>query len=232
LVRFLGRLLTLALLGSAVALSAGEKAQAQKLVPLQLKLPEPIPLSDSNAPSRKVSKLTELAPPRGETPFMVPEGLKNVSLNRTVTSSDTEPIIGELKQITDGDKKDENESLVELNGGKVWVQIDLVESHQIYAIVMWHSFKIPRVYYDVVVQVSDDATFSKNVTTLFDNSAGPGKDLLYLESHEGKLVDGKDVKARFVRCYSNGNTSNEQNHYLEVEVWGRPVASRLSELEF
>jgi len=31
------------------------------------------------------------------------------------------------------------------------------------------------------------------------------------------------VKGRYVRLYSNGNTANRLNHYIEVEVWGKPA---------
>ena len=37
------------------------------------------------------------------------------------------------------------------------------------------------------------------------------------------MVDAKGVSARYVRLYSNGNTSDELNHYTEVEVYGKPV---------
>ena len=37
---------------------------------------------------------------------------------------------------------------------------------------------------------------------------------------EGRLFDLKGVKARYVRLYSNGNTTNDLNHYVEVEVYG------------
>jgi hypothetical protein len=30
------------------------------------------------------------------------------------------------------------------------------------------------------------------------------------------------VKGRYVRLYSNGNTTNDLNHYVEVEVHGSP----------
>jgi hypothetical protein len=66
------------------------------------------------------------------------------------------------------------------------------------------------------------------VTTLFnndhDNTAGfgAGKDMAYVETSEGKLIDAKGVKARYVRLSSNGNTTSELNHYVEVEVFGQP----------
>jgi len=33
----------------------------------------------------------------------------------------------------------------------------------------------------------------------------------------------KGVKGQYVRLYSMGNNSNDQNHYLEVEVYGKPA---------
>jgi hypothetical protein len=45
----------------------------------------------------------------------------------------------------------------------------------------------------------------------------------YVETSEGRLVDAKGVKGRFIRLYSNGNTANELNHYIEVEVFGKPA---------
>jgi hypothetical protein len=65
------------------------------------------------------------------------------------------------------------------------------------------------------------------VTTLFNNDyddsakMDKGKDSPYVESRYGLLVDGKGTKGRYVRLYSNGNTSNEMNHYIEVEVFGK-----------
>jgi len=36
-------------------------------------------------------------------------------------------------------------------------------------------------------------------------------------------VDGKGGIARYVRLYSNGSNANALNHYVEVEVFGRPA---------
>ena len=111
---------------------------------------------------------------------------------------------------------------------RIGVQIDLGASHPLHAILVWHYHSQARVYRDVVVQVSDDATFKKGVTTVFnndhDNSAklGGGPDKEYIEVAEGKLIDPKGVKGRYVRLLSNGNTTNDLNHYVEVEVYGSP----------
>ena len=80
-----------------------------------------------------------------------------------------------------------------------------------------------------MVRTADDPDFITNVKTLFnndhDNSSGlgVGKDKEYIETNTGKLVPGKSTKARYLRLYSNGNTSNELNHYIEVDVYGKPA---------
>ena len=81
----------------------------------------------------------------------------------------------------------------------------------------------------MIVQVADDADFIKNVRTVYsndqDNSTklGIGKERPYIETYLGKLIDAKGVKARYVRLYSSGNTANDLNHYVEVEVFGKPA---------
>jgi len=169
-------------------------------------------------------------PPEGKRPdFMVPKGTTNLALKKPVTSSDTRPIIGELKYVTDGKKEGTEDCYVELGPMTQWVQIDLGEPARIYALFLWHYFREARSYRDVIVQVADDAEFTKNVRTVYnndqDNSAhkGVGKDRPYIETNLGKLIDAKGVTARYVRVYSSGNTANDLNHYVEVEVFGRPT---------
>ncbi len=198
-----------------------------KLVPLAVKLPKP--LFEGTPKNIKPAPTLEKYDERPRPPFMVPEGCVVLSLNKKVTSSDPEPIIGELRQVTDGDKEGSDGSYVELAPGKQWVQVDLGAPAAIYAVIVWHYHAQGRVYHDVVVQVADDADFIENVRTLynndFDNSSGLGigKDLEYIDDSRGRLIDGKGEKARYVRCYSRGNTSNDMNHYIEVEVHGKPA---------
>lgn len=163
-------------------------------------------------------------------PFMAPKGTSNVAAGKPVTSS-APPVHGELKQVTDGDKRYARTSLVELPEGVQWVQIDLEKETAIYAILVWHFHEGKRVYFDVIVQVSNDKEFKDKVTTIYnndcDNSAGLGlgKDNEYVEDYKGRLMDAKGVPARFVRLYTKGNTGDELNHYVEVEVFGIPKAS-------
>jgi hypothetical protein len=103
-------------------------------------------------------------PAQGRRPdFMVPAGTVNLALNKTVTSSDANPILGEIKFVTDGSKRGTEDAFVELAPLQQWVQIDLGKPSNIYALYLWHFFREARSYHDVIVQVSDDADFSKNV---------------------------------------------------------------------
>ncbi|MFO8012315.1 MAG: hypothetical protein R6X20_03310, partial [Phycisphaerae bacterium] len=162
-------------------------------------------------------------------PFLIPEGCTNVAKDKPVTSSDSMPIIGELDLVTDGDKEGTDGSYVELGPGLQWIQIDLKQTCEIYAILFWHYHAEGRVYHDVVIQVSDDPDFIEGVKTVlnndYDNSSGLGigKDLEFIEDYRGRLVDAGGVKGRYLRMYSAGNTSNDQNHYIEVEVYGKPA---------
>ena len=154
----------------------------------------------------------------------------NLAKGKKVTASDPDPVTGTLDLVTDGDKSADEGSWVELGPGKQWVQIDLGADAAISAVWVWHFHSQARAYLDVVVQISEDADFKTGVTTIFNNDAGnelglgAGKDYAYVETYEGRLMDAKGVKGRYVRLYSKGNTTNKLNHYIEVEVFGKPAA--------
>jgi len=198
----------------------------QEKVVLELKLPKPMFVgTPRNIRSPNLEKITG----KKRRPFYVPKGTELLSLDKPVTGSETEPIIGELEFVTDGEKSGEEGYFVELGPGVQYVQIDLEGSYHLHAILIWHYHSQARVYRDVVVQISDDPDFITGVKTLFnndhDNSSGlgVGKDKEYIEVNEGRLIDPRGVTIRYVRLYSRGNTSNDMNHYVEVEVYGTPV---------
>lgn len=200
--------------------------QAADRKELKLQLPKPMFIgTPTNIKSANLEVIT--GKPRG--PFMVPAGTKLLSLKRPVKASDMQPVIGELEMITDGEKDGGDGYFIELGPGKQWVQIDLGGSYALHAILAWHYHSQARVYRDVIVQVSDDKDFLKGVQTIFNNDhdntsgIGVGKDKEYIEVAEGRLFDPKGAKGRYVRLYSSGNTSNDLNHYVEIEVFGTPI---------
>lgn len=204
-----------------------QKKDDPNLVPVEFKLPKPA----FKGTPKHVPPGTNLEKPRkGPRPeFRAPKGTKNVSAGRPVTASDNEPIVGEIKFVTDGDKSADEGSYVELGPGLQHVQIDLKKKCRIHAILIWHYHMNARVYHDVVVQVADDADFITNVRTLFnndhDNSSGLGlgRDKEYWETYEGKLINAQGAVARYVRLYSNGSTTDDQNHYVEVDIYATPA---------
>ena len=200
--------------------------QAQSLKPLNIALPQSMFVG-----TPQNFKIDNLEKPLGHLrpPFLAPEGTINAALKKLIKSSDDEPIIGEIELINDGDKEASEGSFIELGPGQQNITIDLKGRYVIYAIIVWHFHQSARVYKDVVVQVSDDPDFVVGVSTVFNNDMdnslglGVGNNLHYVETNEGKLIDSKGVEGRYVRLYSNGNTFNDLNHYIEVEIYGKPV---------
>ncbi len=202
------------------------KAPDVKMVPIPLELPKPMFVGTPQ--NLRVPNLQKpLGKPR--PPFYAPEGTTNVAAGKSISSSDEEPVIGEIEMITDGDKDASDGSFVELGPFEQYVTVDLGAEHEIYAVVVWHFHKQPRVYFDVVTQLSNDPDFVTGVTTVFNNDIdnslglGLGSDMHYVETSEGKLIDAKGSKARYVKLHSNGNNANELNHFIEVEVYGKPI---------
>lgn len=199
-------------------------------IPLDIEYPRPMFIS-TPCDFRQVPNLQK--PRHGHRPeFLVPPGTSNVALGKPVSSSDDNPVIGRLSMITDDNKQMKGVAdcgYVELEPPLQHVTIDLQHPHEIFAIVVWHYPLLPTVYFDVVVRIADDPDCTRNVRTLFnndiDNSAGlgVGDDKHYIETNEGKLIDARGHKARYVRLYSNGSTRSELNHYAEVAVYGRLV---------
>jgi hypothetical protein len=214
--------------GLIVTLLSSWGLAADDKVELKVEFPEEV--LAGTPPEVLILLFPGLVAPSEEMPkFMVPKGTTNVALKKKVTSSDSNPILGELAFITDGKKTGSEESFVELAPMKQWVQIDLGKPHAIYAAWVWHYFREARSYHDIILQVSDDPKFEKGVKTVYsndqDNSAkmGIGKRRPYIDTNLGWMLDAKGAKGRFVRLYSNGNTANDLNHYVEVELFGKPV---------
>lgn len=211
----------------------GEKEQENSeskdkdLEEIEFDLPKPIFVG--TPPAEEAPDYVEIIP-EDRPVFKAPKGVKNVALEKEVTASD-EPFIGDLEQITDGDKEATDGSYVILGFDVQWVQIDLEEEHEIYGLLYWFFHADPRHFRDVVVQASNDADFVEGVTTIFnndrDNSAGQGvgKQKEYYEEARGRLLDlnKKPVKARYIRIYSNGSSADDQNYHTEIEIYGKPV---------
>jgi hypothetical protein len=219
--------LSTGLLAVLVCFWADRPAAAEALAPLPVKLP--MPAYRSTPPEMPRSPHIEPLPDKPRPPFLAPAGVQNVALNKKVTSSDKNPIAGALSQITDGDKDAIDDAVVEMHKNVQWVQIDLEQDFNIYALVLWHDHRYLQVFRCVVAQAADDPDFTKNVQTLFNNDIentaglGIGRDKQYFETNQGKLIDARGIQARYLRFYSKGSNETALNCYTEIEVYGLPA---------
>ena len=226
---------TAGLVGAAAADSktghADSGGQPAENAPIAIELPAPFFAGTPLTYSSEHIEEPVLTP---RPPFLAPVGAAIISANKPVTSSTPNTVFGKLSMITDGEKGYQNDYLTELGNGPQWIQIDLGQLSEIYAVIVWHFHQGDRVYFDFAVRIADDAVFKTGVTTLYNNDydntsgIGIGHDKEYIEKAEGRLVpayqNGKATVGRYVRLYSNGNTTDQANHYVEVEVWGKPVS--------
>ena len=200
---------------------------AEEKVAIKFELPRP---HSSGTPKEIRSDNLEPDPGPGKlrAPIMVPVGFdKKLTTEETKVTTSEEAVTGENEFIVDGDKTPDATCMLQLPGGVQWVQLDLGAEKTVSAVCVWHDQGDDRVYKDVIVQLSNDATFKEGVTTIFNNDhdnsskVGKGTDKEYRERHDGRPIDGKLTKARYVRCYSNGSSSEPVNNYIEVEVFGK-----------
>ena len=213
--------------GANVLADDSSKAGSEKLVPLKIELPTPVFAgTPKEAPAGVDVEPTPKEPP---PPLMVPPDVHNVAPASKISSSDHGASAANLAKITDGNKGADSDSIVMLRKGLQWVQFDLGSPQEIFAIVFWHAHDIAKVYRSVIVQVADDADFTTNVRTLYNNDRantaglGAGTDRQYFESYLGRIVNAKGARGRYVRLYSHGSTDSALNEYTEVEIYARPA---------
>ena len=216
---------TLSLL--ALTCLAATTLLAEELVPLKPKLPAPAFIGTP----KDIPAGANIEPPstKPRPPLMIPADAKNIAPQSKISCTDSNVTAANLAKLSDGDKEAFDTSIVLLRKGVQYVQFDLGGAQEIFALVVWHSHDTPKIFKNVIVQVADNAEFTENLRTLFNNDLentsgrGVGTDRQYFESYEGRTVDAKGAKARYVRLYSKGSTDGAFNEYTEVEIYARPA---------
>ena len=214
------------LMAFSVAAAALYAFAADK-VAIKFEIPPP---HSSGTPKEVKSDNLEPDPGPGKyrAPIMVPAGFdKKLTTEDTVVTTSEEAVTGDNEYVVDADKTPDATCMLQLPGGVQWVQLDLGAEKTVSAVCVWHDQGDDRVYKDVIVQLSNDAKFATGVTTIFNNDhdntskLGKGTAKEYRERNDGRPIDGKMTKARYVRCYSAGSTSEPVNNYVEIEVFGK-----------
>lgn len=205
----------------------GAAAATEELAPLPIKIPLPSPLQLDVSDTKRDIGASDTNTHALRPPFLAPRGATNVALGKFVFSK-AKILHGSLRKITDGNKDFLDEDVVELDKGLQYVQVDLEQEFTLHAIVLWHDYRLEQKYHCVIIQIADDVKFTQRVRTVFNNDAandaglGRGQDEEYPETHEGRLIDAKREKARFLRWYSQGSSLTSLNCRQEIEVYGTP----------
>ena len=219
--------LTVAVLNLLLTPASQAADAANDQVALAIKLPAPA--FKGTPKDLQLGPNVEPISDKPRAPMMVPASLKNIAPGSKISCSDKNATADTLAKITDGDKDASDQSIIFLRKGTQWVQLDFGSPQESFAIVIWHAHNMAKVYHSVIVQVADDPDFIENVRTIFNNDAenksglGVGTNREYFETYEGKLLDAKGIKARYMRFYSKGSTESALNEYTELEVYGRPA---------
>ncbi len=209
----------------AIALSV-TAVMAEKVA---IKFELPAPHSSGTPKEIKSDNLEkDLGPGKLRPAIMVEKGFdKKLTTEDTKVTTSEEAVTGDNEYVVDGDKTPDATSMLQLPGGAQWVQLDLGAEHTISAVCVWHDQGDERVYKDMIVQISNDPKFIDGVQTIFNNDhdntlkLGKGKDKEYRERNDGRPIAANMTKGRYVRCYSNGSTSEPVNNYIEIEVFGK-----------
>lgn len=209
----------------ALFLTSSASAADEKEV---LKLALPAPTLKGTPEDLPKGDMIEPLSDKPRPAYMIAKGVQNVALSKAVTAS-VKPFTGELNQVTDGKKEAFDYDAVEMKKGTQWIQVDLGKAEAIQAVVMWHDHRYIQAMHDVIVQVADDAEFKNDVKTIFNNDVdnssglGVGTDKEYFETHEGKIVDAKGAKGRYVRAYTKGGSLSALNCWQEIEIYALPA---------
>ncbi|SFA82425.1 Fibronectin type III domain-containing protein [Cohnella sp. OV330] len=168
----------------------------------------------------------------------------NIALAKPVTTSGAVNPSGQpISGLTDGVKTRDAYSLYSVADGPKWAQLDLGKTYDIARLNIRNDWGASADAYryarDVVVQLSNDASFASGVVTVFNNDGdnssglGAGTDAEYMEPADGSgkdIVLADTVGARYVRYWANGHVRvngsvNTVDTPVEIEVYADPQDS-------
>lgn len=133
-----------------------------------------------------------------------------------------------LTQIFDGNKTNSEYSHFSSDTQRIssYLQFDLGDVYSLSEIKMWRYADGSRKYTNTIILVSEDEQFNtyevvyNSDVTNVHNLNLEANDEDYVEETTGKSFTANNVNARYVRMYMYGNTAGNQNHVVEIEVYG------------
>lgn len=102
--------------------------------------------------------------------------------------------------------------------GLHYVQIDLGAVYTVDKVKVWHFAMDGRIYHKTRTQISVNGT---TWTDIFSSTLQTE----YSETSAGRTYTFTPQSVRYVRDYLNGSTSNAEDHWVEIEAWGRSTTA-------
>jgi hypothetical protein len=131
----------------------------------------------------------------------------NIALGKTVTGNGNTT---DIERVADGNTA--TAYYYNAGSGESYVQVDLGAVSNLKKIVVWHYYSDNRTYHNTKTQISEDEI---DWITVFDSGVS-GE---YAETSEGHTIELIPTKARYIRDYANGSTSNTSNHWVEIQAF-------------
>lgn len=158
----------------------------------------------------------------GEFFWIDPNPLRNLSAGLTSitwSNNSTGNIHGTPGILTDGKTASGSTSTYanrgySTDGQPVKATLDLGDVYSVNEIAVWHYSG--RTYYDTIVEVSEDGI---TWHTIFDSKVHG----TYAETSAGKKHIFPERPVRYVRDGIRGSTANNDNHWVEIQVFGKDM---------
>lgn len=99
-----------------------------------------------------------------------------------------------------------------MGAGLQSVTINLGSVRDVSAVRVWHYYADGRTYSATKTEVSDDGT---TWTPIFDSAVSG----TYAENGNGRTYSVPSGRARYIRDWLNGSTSNTGNHWVEIQAY-------------
>ena len=165
-----------------------------------------------------------------ECQYIINNGSKNVALNKPLTFQTTASGSGGRSVSVVNDGVYDVWSYLETEDNTHWAQVDFGKSYTINKanICCYHDWNPDK----VLIQFSDDPTFTTGVTTVFNSDRdntygqGAGSDVGYADSETGHDFNFNPVTARYMRVWSSGNWgAGSKAIFEEIQAYTAPIGT-------
>eukprot|EP01052_Picozoa_sp_SAG31_P028411 SAG31_NODE_2742_length_5154_cov_4.341048_1_plen_388_part_00 len=108
-------------------------------------------------------------------------------------------------------------------GTRAYVTVNLGEVYPVGRVIIWHFYGNTRAYCGQKLALSPTGEFAGEETVVMETGTAYGDN----ESPDGNTIEFDTIAAQYVRHWSSRSTANTGIHFMEIDVYGCPVASTM-----